>query len=531
MRRRWLKVSFSAALASISMASALAQNALDANTAVGSGGLNSRVATGLDFRARNSLVTGNVVGGRGFQGTVGYTAANDFRGDLGSNDLFLFRAGSAFSASALIATGRTFEQLRYGQHLGLLEYERYGTGATLGTIRAQPTLRRRSMIENRIRLDQYAASATSGRLFEAGTQPEVVGLLTDPEGRTLAASASSLRGMQVEPVQMQYQSLGLTFYDMARVIEDVQAGRQQEPVGSEFAARFGDIPLSDFRVEPALTEGRIEAQPDQLRIEPSRNPDYQKVLQRIAERYARRNNADVDVQLSLLEQLDEQFAKLREQLLEAEAAVPPDTSASADETEKNDSILTEDDDALDLNLREIMPSLRHGERLEQLASQDRTRFNELLGEAEQRLRDGEYFWAERRFRRALRFVPGHPLATAGMAHAQIGAGLYVPAGLTLRRLLASHPEMIDVQYDQSLMPNRVRLRSAVGVLQDRLPELRDRGLHAFVLAYIGHQIDDRSLIEAALAVMGEVDPEDPLLNVLREVWLSPLRPPTGTPDK
>ena len=178
-----------------------------------------------------------------------------------------------------------------------------------------------------------------------------------------------------------------------------------------------------------------------------------------------------------------------------------------------------------------MPSLRHGERLKKLVSQDRTRFNELLGDAEQRLRAGEYFWAERRFRRALRFVPGHPLATAGMAHAQVGAGLYVPAALTLRRLLASHPEMIDVQYDQSLMPNRVRLRSAIGALQDRLQERRDRGLHAFLLAYIGHQIDDRDLVESGLAVMDEVDPDDPLLNVLREVWLSPPIAPTTPPDK
>lgn len=531
MRRRWLKVSFSVAFACISVAPVLAQNALDANTAVGSSGRNSGVASGPNFRARNSLVTGNVVGGRGFQGTVGYTAASDFRGDLGSNDFYMFRAGSAFSASALIATGRTFEQLRYGQQLGLLEYQREGTGATLGTIRKQPVVSRRMMIENRIRLDQYAASATSGRLIEAGTQPDVVGLLSDADGRPVAATVSSLRGMHLEPVEIQYHMLGLTSFDMARALEDMRAGRQIKPLGTEFDARFQDLPMSDLRVDPGLTEDRVDAQLDQLRIEPATDPGYQKVLQRIAERYARRSNTDVDVQLSLLEQLDERFAELREQLLEAEAAAPPlGTLERADEDDETNSLLL-DEDALNLNLRALMPSLRHGERLKKLASQDRTRFNELLGDAEQRLRDGEYFWAERRFRRALRFVPGHPLATAGMAHAQVGAGLYVPAALTLRRLLAGHPAMIDVQYDQSLMPNRVRLRSAIGVLQDRLHERRDRGLHAFLLAYIGHQIDDRDLVETGLAVMGEVDPDDPLLSVLREVWLSPPIAPTTPPEK
>jgi len=412
----------------------------------------------------------------------------------------------------------------------LLEYQREMTGATLGSLRGQSVLPRRMMIENRIRLDQYAASATSGRLIEAGTQPDVVGLLSDADGRPVAATASSLRGMHLEPVEIQYHMLGLTSFDMARALEDMRAGRQIKPLGTEFDARFQDLPMNDLRVDPGLTEDRLDAQLDQLRIEPATDPGYQKVLQRIAERYARRSNTDVDVQLSLLEQLDERFAKLREQLLEAEAAAPPDTPETTDKNDEDDNILT-DEDALDLNLRELMPALRHGKRMEQLASQDRTRFNELLGDGEQRLRDGEYFWAERRFRRALRFVPGHPLATAGMAHAQIGAGLYLPAALTLHRLLVNHPEMIDVQYDQSLMPNRVRLRSVIDGLQDRLRERRDRRLNAFVLAYIGHQLDDSSLVETGLAVMGEVDPDDPLLRVLREVWLSPPIAPTTPPEK
>ena len=66
---------------------AFAQNALgsgdvlDANPAVGFGGRN--LPTRLtDYRARNLLITGNVAAGRGFRGTVGYFAANDFRPSL-----------------------------------------------------------------------------------------------------------------------------------------------------------------------------------------------------------------------------------------------------------------------------------------------------------------------------------------------------------------------------------------------------------------------------------------------------------------
>ena len=522
MRRRWLIACLWFGSICVPVVPAVAQHALDANTAVGSGGRNPR-SVGIDYRARNFLVTGNVVAGRGFRGTIGYTAPNDFRDELGSNALFLFRAGSAYSASALIATGRTFEQLRYGQQLGLLEYRREGSGATLGTIREQRVFPRQLMIENRIRLDRYAAAATSSSLIEAGVQPQVVGILTDQEGRGLAVSVSSLRGMQLEPVEIQYHTLGLTSFDMARIREDLLAGRAIDPLGSQFDTRFKDLPLGKTPVESGMAAGRVEPQVVQLLIEPDREPDYQRILQRIAKRYAQRENADVDVELSLLEQLDEQFRRLREQLLETEAAAALDAEAMAEGDE-------EDDETSELNLRDLVPALRHGERLKQLASQDRTRFNELLAQAEQRLRDGEYFWAESRFRRALRFVPGHPLATAGMAHAQIGAGLYVPAALTLRRLLATHPEMIDVQYDQSLLPNRIRLKTVIDALQRRLPEQRDRASNAFLLAYIGHQLDDRSLVKASLTIMGKVRSDDPLLGLLKEVWLGELGAPTQLPQ-
>jgi hypothetical protein len=54
------------------------------------------VAQELSFR--NALVTGNVIGGREFRGDVGYSAAGDFRGRLGSDDFFSFQRNSAGSA-------------------------------------------------------------------------------------------------------------------------------------------------------------------------------------------------------------------------------------------------------------------------------------------------------------------------------------------------------------------------------------------------------------------------------------------------
>src|SRR5688572_14729668 len=104
-----------------------AGDALDANLST-SGRLNAPRPS-ENFRERNLIVTGDVAGGRGFRGSVGYTASADFRGGLGSNDIFPFLSGSAYSSPALFQLGSTYEQLRYGQAVGALEYRRAQSGA------------------------------------------------------------------------------------------------------------------------------------------------------------------------------------------------------------------------------------------------------------------------------------------------------------------------------------------------------------------------------------------------------------------
>ena len=49
---------------------------------------------------RNDLVTGNAVGGKSFRGNVGYSSPDDFRGALGSDDLFSFRRDSLGAGAA-----------------------------------------------------------------------------------------------------------------------------------------------------------------------------------------------------------------------------------------------------------------------------------------------------------------------------------------------------------------------------------------------------------------------------------------------
>jgi len=155
-----------------------------------------------------------------------------------------------------------------------------------------------------------------------------------------------------------------------------------------------------------------------------------------------------------------------------------------------------------------------------LTSEQKNRFNELVAQAEQQLRNGEYFYAEMQFRKALRFTPGHPLTTAGLANAQLGAGLYISAALTLRSLMMKNPEMIDVRYEGGILPNPVRLNSVIDSLRNRLTEMRDRNSVALLFAYIGHQINNKEMVQQGLSIMAETDPKDNLLVILKGVWLA-----------
>ena len=112
------------------------------------------------------------------------------------------------------------------------------------------------------------------------------------------------------------------------------------------------------------------------------------------------------------------------------------------------------------------------------------------------------------------------MATAGLANAQVGAGLYLTASLTLRSLFSYQPEMIDARYEPGLVLNEVRLKQAVAKLQQRLESTGDRTASAFMLAYVGRLLGDRQYIERGLAVMEEDSPDDPLLPLLKEVWLA-----------
>jgi hypothetical protein len=70
--------------------------ALDRNLQVG-GGRANQATPQQDYRARNLVVTGDVAGGRGFRGSVGYRAEDDFAAPTSQAATIQFRRDSAYS--------------------------------------------------------------------------------------------------------------------------------------------------------------------------------------------------------------------------------------------------------------------------------------------------------------------------------------------------------------------------------------------------------------------------------------------------
>jgi hypothetical protein len=569
-------------------------DALDSNLSTTSGGFNAPTRQ-ENFRQRNLLITDDVVGGRGFRGSVGYTAESDFRGLLGSDATFRFRADSAWSDIGFINRGDTYQRLRFGENLGIVEYRREFTGTTGRSIeRGLP--RSQEFFDSELRLDRFGAATSLSEQVDDSAEPMRIGAFRDAQGIPISISASALRGIAITPQMQDASMLGLSTFDTARVLDDVRQGLDVGTIGQPYRVSYDDEAILEQLYTERDRLGSLAEAGDQRLVEPRDDeipneerpglvrsriggevePEFMRIQQRIAERSIalRLDGRDVDEpdaqdEQAAVQQLEQDLDRLRSTLTgrdddattnetersgmarepmtpeerreaqQREQLAPPTLpgeSIRQGMRERREEDMRSIEDPSDeresprrsvqelLEQRRIGDVLRHGERIASLSDGDPTRFNELVSEGEEQLRAGEYFLAERRFTRALRFKPGDPLATAGLAHAQLGAGYYLSASLTLRSLFSNQPEMIDARYEAGLVPNRPRLDRAVDVLQERLNSETDLAKNAFLLAYIGRLVDERAIIEQGIAALELAMPNDPMLPLLRAIWLDGASP-------
>ncbi len=513
-------------------------NALDNRQVTGGRG-NARVRSSMvDFRARNLIVTGNVAGGRGFRESVGYSAAGDFGGATGSDDLFGFRAFSALS-NPLSTGGRSFDRT-LGATMGILEYRRTATASTsafsvLGRD-ADASDQYRGVIDSQLRVDRAAA-----RMTDELNRRSMASTLGAARGRdqTYVIESLPLRGVSAHDASRLQLVTGLPTYDRLRVLEDIDAGMlDAEDVRRPYATSLAAVASPSGLMEDDAAPGE--------RVETLDRTGYNAMLNRVRGRFDDEVELDATYQ-ALRDRLAERTREPQsaptgpedekptrtDRPREIDTGIPDPLQSDPDRNRGTDDLDDEEDD--DPRMREmtddqrarlqaLTEALLAGGTIDTLSQHSEDRFAELMRRAEQALKDGEFFFAERRFNRALQLKPDHPLASAGLGHAQLGAGMLLSAALTLENLMREHPEMIAVDYAEGLIPTAERLAVVVNMIDRRMQVEADPRPYALLLAYVGRQLKDRSLVERGLHRMRESASEsaddDLLLEVLQKAWLA-----------
>ena len=344
-----------------------------------------------------------------------------------------------------------------------------------------------------------------GQVLGSGSLPESLDTSPLPVGsyRTSDAvgylAASPMTGVSVETSDQPTTALGFSAWDEARLAQDMQNGAG-----------------SNQLVQPWRTEeNRLEQVSTNYQIDVS--DQYNQVLQTISTRATEETEVNPAEDTQSIAWLQDQYIKLQVEL----AGIP----LYGDEDEDGEVItfLSPEDEPEELSdeaIDYLASVLRHGEQLSTFSGQKSTRFDELVQLGEQELAKGDYFDAQRRFNQALQFIPGHPPATAGLGHAERGAGLYRSAGYVVKSHVSCQPEMIDVEYSEGLLPPRIELVRAAVTVKNRLDTERDAGTYAFLLAYLGHQLHDLEMVEDGLRVLQMyTDSDDPIMPLLRKIWL------------
>ena len=532
---------------------------LDGNSRVGSGGSNGRTQfrrpSNSDFRDRNYIVTDSVAGGRGFRGEVGYMASGDFTGRLGSDDSKSFRSGSALSDLIYISSPQRLDAFNIAQGTGVFEFRRdFSTLPDINNV-----YQAKSIDDAKIRLDRSNVAMFTGSLYSTAVAPNDVGILRNEDGDYRILS-SPLEGISIRRMDNDIMQ-GMSLYDRAMINESVAMNRRSmgdyrpEMFNSAFDGSIDSGNMDAAEVE--IPKERIQSQVTGAGIDGS---SYDQIVERVMENYANRKDirydpstrrsmaGEVSRDLGRLEAMISgvsigEPAKYNERVLRntddrydgLPGSRPRETyemEESEEEGEAANSMLPVEMDSEEviapelpeeesgLTVSEMAEILKHRTQIKELSNLDQTRLSRTIKEAEKALSEGRFFKAERKFEQALAINPGNPLIEIARGNAQIGAGLYLSASLTLRRTFIEHPEVIDARFRAGLLPNRTRLEFAIVAIDERIAKGRDLEGYGLILAYIGHQLRDQELVKEGLShVKGGVR-WDSLGDLLRGIWES-----------
>jgi len=508
------------------------QNALgdgtknDASLARGSDGVNPMINNDLQnsMALRNAIVTGNAPGGMSFRGNLGYVGSREFRGELGSDDLFSFRRDSLYSGiSGLGLRGTDALQYQFALTTGSHPPSSIAGSLAISRDSFMPSV---SGISTAVGSDAHSTSGTIRRVDAA----EQVG-----------ASGAGLWRLRSSAGYVTDKSLSTSYIG---TIDTGEGGRYDITASPLGGLRVIDPPAVSANAQAlrstgtANTTGRVESTSPETAVGTTQmTTGYQQIMDQLRGRYDQESEAGTASERDYATQIIEQNAKIKAYIegIRTEALRGLESSEDTEENGEPEPEIDEEDLTSqqrllrDLESYNVDPAVIETIRKSSVLVEDLVAGINPAGQdyfaihvksGRDAMRSGNYFNAEARFSMALSIRSGDPTASISRVHAQIGAGLTLSAGTNLRLTLTDNPAMITARYAPGLIPSDARLREVA----TRLQELADgSGIEArsaaLVLAYIGYQLESRALIEEGLDRL-DLESEDRLANLLRLMWIS-----------
>ncbi len=549
---------------------ALAQNALgtgrglERDLRVGGTGNFPGPSFMAEVRARNALVTGNSGSGRSLQINAGYTAPDDFRGSLGTDDLFSFRRDSIGSAPGYRGTQGLQYQSAFTignaarRDTVITRLDSYGAGGDLPNAGFRP--RASAVPGDRTRLNNPNAFNQQGETSDlltpgaytptpvgtlrstgaftstSGLAPAVVGFRQTEQGSS-RITASSLMGVRQTSDDPARADERLTARERSERAPDTRANSAAGPdmglrapstsaAQPAFRTSYDDLRA---RLESATTEpDKANDKANDKATDTPRSPAGRKI-----------GEPDPKPQ-SRIPEWERRIMELR-QGLEGRAAPDGDSTTlqpPAPTDQKNpDGTPADPKEATDNTLPkgllkgmdpQTMALIKKsgGETSSYSSGSPGSLFDVHVRTGEDAMGKGQYFDAEERFARALSMRPGDVTVMAARLNAQLGAGLYLSAAVNLRQLLEQHPEVIGMRYVGGTMPPAARTSRLAAELRENIANARaaSRAVpedSALLLAYVGFQTREQAAVREGLDALASTPsgPNDPLLTVLRKVWV------------
>jgi hypothetical protein len=224
--------------------------ALDRNLGVGAGRVN-QAAPQQDYRARNLVVTGDVAGGRGFRGSVGYRAEDDFAAPTSQAATIQFRRDSAYSSPLALNTSIANDRFALATGIGSQQYmsdyayTRMSAMGLTGTTLPGRGLETSALGAARARLDLMTVLSTNAASLAAATAASSVRSVRVPQLGAAQIMVGPFNGVILVPEGDPVDAFQGGVYGGALMRDDVRSGRLTRAdyarAATDFAGLAADV--------------------------------------------------------------------------------------------------------------------------------------------------------------------------------------------------------------------------------------------------------------------------------------------------